>query len=212
MTDDRSESQETQGLLGTLLSPLRAPERVVKDIERIAASLSTVQGVIEKHLTSVDERAGALQSAVGTVQDTLGLLQTPLDRIDRKVSQLTKLEHVITERMDALKVPLENVDRQVADLATLEQVITERMEALQAPLERVDRQVAELASLEKTITDRMDAIDDDLNTRMLSVEQQVGALRPPIGQMSDHLAEVVRLLPDPDSGALTRLKDTFTSS
>ena len=184
MTDDRAETHESQGLLGALLSPLRAPERVFTNIETLAASLLSVEGVIQKHLTSVDGHAGALRGAVGTLQDTLGTLQTPLERIDRKVTQLAKLE----------------------------QVITARMEALQAPLESVDRQVAEMATLEESITKRMDALDDDLNKRMLSVEQHVGALRPPNEKMSADLAEVVKLLPDPNDGALTRLKDTFTSS
>jgi len=212
MTDDRAETHESQGLLGALLSPLRAPERVFTNIETIAASLLSVEGVIQKHLTSVDGHAGALRGAVGTLQDTLGTLQTPLKRIDQKVTQLAKLEQVITERMEALQAPLERVDRQVAEMATLEESITKRMDALQAPLERVDRQVAEMATLEESITKRMDALDDDLNKRILSVEQHVGALRPPIEKMSADLAKVVKLLPDPNDGALTRLKDTFTSS
>jgi len=211
MTEDRAETHESQGLLGALLSPLRAPERVFTNIETITASLLSVERVIQKHLTSVDGHAGALRGAVGTLQDTLGNLQTPLERIDKKVTQLAKLEQVITERMDALQAPLERVDRQVAEMATLEESITARMEALQAPLERVDRHIAKMTTIEESITKRMDAVDD-LNKRMLSVEQHVGALRAPIEKMSADLAQVVKLLPDPTDGALARLKDTFTSS
>ncbi len=44
------------------------------------------------------------------------------------------------------------------------------------------------------------------------IEQEVGALQPPIEQMSGDLAKVQQLLPEPTDGPLTRLKDTFTSS
>ncbi len=102
MTNEDAD-QKSPGLLGALLAPLRAPERVVRDIERIAASLLLVEGVVQQHLTSVDARAGALRDAVGTLQDTLGALRSPLERIDRKVTQLAKLEQVITVRMTSCK-------------------------------------------------------------------------------------------------------------
>ena len=184
MIDEHADSRTSPGLLETLLSPLRAPERVVRDIERIASSLLSVEGVIQKHLTSVDARAGALQGAVERLQDTLGELRSPLDRIDRKVTQLAKLEQVITGRMDEL----------------------------QAPLDRIDLKVNELAALEQVITERMDTIDLDLNTRMLAIEQEVRALHPPIGQMAGDVARVQGLLPEPSDGPLTRLKETFTAS
>ncbi len=201
MTDENADNQE-QGLLGTLLGPLRAPQRMVTDIETIASAL----GPVRDRLASVDKSARLLVSSVGA-------LQAPVEQIDRKITKLHKeLVQVVTQRMNALQAPLDRVDRKVTELATLEQTITERMLALQEPLDRVDRKVTELASLEQTITERMDAIDSDLNARMLSVEQEVRALHAPINQMAADVATVVTLLPEPGDGALARLKDTFTSS
>ncbi|MCA1680117.1 MAG: hypothetical protein LC777_14780 [Actinobacteria bacterium] len=76
------------------------------------------------------------------------------------------------------------------------QVIIQRMNALQAPLDRVDLKVTELATLEQTITERMDAIDNDLNARMRSVEQEIRALHPPINQVAADVANVMQLLPE----------------
>jgi len=177
MTDDRSENQE-HGLLGALLAPLRAPQRVFGDIETIATALIALQSDARDRLASIDEHAGALLSAVGAIQ-------TPVERIDGRIPALQK---------------------------RLETVITERMDALQAPLDRLDDKVSELQSLERVITERMDAIDNDLNERMLAVEAEVRAMRSPIEQMSRDLGSAVKLLPDPNDGPLTRLKDTFTSS
>jgi len=184
MTDDPYDSPRSLGLLETLLSPLRAPERVVRDIEQIAASLLSVEGVIQQHLTSVDGRAGGLLGAVGTLQDTLETLRSPMNRIDRKVTQLTKLE----------------------------QVIKASIEELQNPLDRIDRKMTELGKLEQSVTERMDAINRDLNERMLAVEQEVRTMRAPIQQMAGDLSKVQGLLPEPTDGPLTRLKDTFTTN
>jgi len=173
VTDEHPDGQE-HGLLGSLLAPLRAPQRMVSDIETIASALVSVRD----RLASVDKSAGALVTAVGA-------LQAPVEQIDRRITKLHK---------------------------ELVQVITQRMNGLQAPLDRVDLKVTELATLEQTITERMDAIDNDLNTRMRSVEQEVRALHPPITQMASDVANVLQLLPEPGDGPLARLKDTFTSS
>jgi len=123
MTDENAENQE-QGLLGTLLSPLRAPQRMVTDIETIASALVSVRD----RLASVDKSAGLLVSSVGA-------LQAPVEQIDRKITKLHKeLVQVITQRMTALQAPLDRVDRKVTELATLEQTITERMDAIDSDL------------------------------------------------------------------------------
>lgn len=201
MTDEHAADQE-HGLLGALLAPLRAPQRMVTDIETIASALVSVGD----RLASVDKSAGVLVSSVGA-------LQAPVEQIDRKITKLHKeLVQVITQRMNALQEPLDRVDLKVTELATLEQVIKERMLALQEPLDRVDLKVTELSTIEQAVTERMDAIHSDLNARMLKVEQEVHALHPPIGQMAADVANVVTMLPNPEDSALTRLKDTFTSS
>jgi vacuolar-type H+-ATPase subunit I/STV1 len=125
-----------------LLAPLRAPQRIVSNIETIASALLTLQRDTHEHLASVDERVGALL--------------VPLTALNRKVTELQKLERSVTEQTDAIR--------------------------------------------------------DDINTRLVAVEEEVRAMRPPIDQMSRDLATVVRLLPNPNDGPLARLRDTFTSS
>jgi len=177
MTEDRSDSQEPHSLLGALLSPLRAPQRVFGDIETIAVALLALQRDARDRLGSIDDRAAELIKGVAGLHE-------PVNRLDRNVESMQSLEGTITARM----------------------------EALQAPLDRLDVKVGKLHTLEATITERMNAIDDDLNSRMLAVEQEVHAMRAPLEQISRDTQSVVKLLPDPSDGPLTRLKDTFTSS
>ncbi len=149
-TADRTiERARPPGIFGVLVAPLLAPQRVVADIATIASAVLALQRDARDRLTSVDERAGALVTAVG---------------------------------------------------------------ALRAPLGRVDRKVAELASLEAAVTLGMDAMREDLNTRMLAVEQEVHAMRRPIEQMARDVAAVVELLPSPSDGPLARLRDTLTAN
>jgi len=63
------------------LAPLRAPQRVFTDIEPIASTLLALRRDVQGRLASIDENAGALLEAVGT-------LRSPLERIDRKVEEL----------------------------------------------------------------------------------------------------------------------------
>lgn len=149
MTDDQHHSQESQSLIGGLLAPLRAPQRVFTDIETIASTLLALRRDVQGRLASIDENAGALLKEVGT-------LRSPLERIDRKVEELERIEEAITERMDA--------------------------------------------------------IHDDLDARLLSVEQEVRAIRPAMEQMSRDLSTIVKLLPQAGDGPLARLKDTLSPS
>ena len=204
MTEDRSDSQEPHSLLGALLSPLRAPQRVFGDIETIAVALLALQRDARDRLGSIDDRAAELIKGVAGLHE-------PVNRLDRNVESMQSLEGTITARMEALQAPLDRLEGKV-DLESLEAVITEKMENLQAPLDRLDVKVGKLHTLEATITERMNAIDDDLNSRMLAVEQEVHAMRAPLEQISRDVQSVVKLLPDPNDGPLTRLKDTFTSS
>jgi chromosome segregation ATPase len=90
--------------------------------------------------------------------------------------------------------------------------LDKRVGALSVTLVRLDRRVAQLQELEQAVTEQTDAIRDDLNTRLLAVEEQIRDMQSPIDQMSRDLGTVVNLLPDPSDGPLARLKDTFTSS
>jgi hypothetical protein len=84
--------------------------------------------------------------------------------------------------------------------------------ALLALLTRLDRNVLELAQLEEAVTAQTDALREDINARLLAVEEEVHSMRAPIEGMSRDLATVVKLLPNPAGGPLARLRDTLTPS
>jgi len=90
--------------------------------------------------------------------------------------------------------------------------VDEHVSALLAPLNRIDRNLTELQELEQAIQAHTDAIRDDINTRLLTLEAEVRAMRTPIEGMSRDLATVVKLLPNPSDGPLARLRDTLSSS
>jgi len=122
----------------------------------------------------------------------------------------------------ALLAPLrvaENIETIASALLALQRDARERLasvdeavSALGAPLERLDRRVAQLQELEQAVTEQTDAIRDDLNTRMLALEQEVRGMHEPIEQMARDLGTAVKLLPNPSDGPIARLKDTLTSS
>jgi len=130
MTEDRSQSRDTGGLVGALLGPLRAPARVVADIERIASAVLALQRDARERLASVDERAGALLVAVGG-------LRAPLDRVDRAVVELARLEEAITARLDALDESLS------VRFVSLEQ----QVHATRGPIERMARDLTTIVEL-----------------------------------------------------------------
>ncbi len=130
MTDDQSESQDSPGLIGGLLSGLRAPERVVTDIATIASTLLALRDDVQGRLASIDENADALRQGVGE-------LRTPLDRIDRKVAELETIEEAITARMDTIHSDLN------ARLLSLE----EEVRAMRSPVEQMARDLSGVKQL-----------------------------------------------------------------
>jgi len=151
MADDRPENQPSGGLLGMLLSPLRAPQRVFGDVESIARALLALQHDIGERLASIDLNAQRLASGLGD-------LQAPLDRIDHTTAELPKLKRAITERMDAQREDLKTLQQ-------LEQAVTDRMDTIRdelhtrmlaveqdlrvmhTPIEQISRDVAQIVEL-----------------------------------------------------------------
>jgi len=158
MDNGRFEDREPQGLLGALLSPLRAPARVFTDIETIAGALLSLQSDARDRLRAIEEHAAELVERVGALVE-------PVQRLDRNVEGMTSLERTITERMEALQAPLDRLDERVTELQRLEQVITERMgtvdehliermlavesevHAMRAPIDQMSRDVAHVVKL-----------------------------------------------------------------
>lgn len=144
----------------------------------------------------------------------------------------TEDEHVPRRVLEALLMPLRLPGRVVSDLEAMAGLISllRKVEGrlasvddsageiaggvngLQESLHRIDGRVAKLESLQDTVEHQMEAVRHDLEEQMGSVNQELQAMRPAIQEMNHHLAKIERLLPDPSSGALGRLKDTFTSS
>ena len=130
MTDDQHHSHESQSLIGGLLAPLRAPQRVFTDIEAIASTLLALRRDVQGRLASIDENAGALLESVGT-------LRTPLERIDRRVEELEKIEEAITTRMDAIH---DDVDARLAS-------VEEEVRAMRSPMDQMSRDLATIVKL-----------------------------------------------------------------
>jgi len=144
-----SASERPEGVLGALLTPLRLPGRMVTDIETLSRAVLSLQKTTQRHLPSIDDRAGEL---------------------------------------------------------------VKQLDTLQASVNRLEVQVDQLMGLESTIEERMEDLRGDLNKRMMAVEHEVRAMRPPMDQMANDVQKVVKLLPDPNDGPLTRLKDTLSPS
>jgi len=103
--------------------------------------------------------------------------------------------------------------------AKVDKLEEERMEAflgavgtLQSSIDRIEGRTKTLESLEATITDLIGDLRQDLNERMIAVEHEVRAMRPPMQEMASDVAKIDELLPDPKDGPFTRLKDTLTSN
>ncbi len=88
--------QPSSGILGSLLSPLQVPGRVLHDVETIVRAVVAVQDAAERHLASLDARAGVLVEQVARLQDTV-------TTIDDKVERLMGLEETIESRMGVLR-------------------------------------------------------------------------------------------------------------
>jgi len=94
------------------------------------------------------------------------------------------------------------IDRRAAQL---QQAVV----ALQAPLESIDGKVT---VLEDSLSERLDAVRVDLGNRMGELEERLVAMHPQLERIAGDLEDTAKLLPDPTSGPMARLRDTFTSS
>jgi hypothetical protein len=119
-----------RGILGVLVAPLLAPQRVVADIATIASAVLALQRAAHDRLGSIDERAGALVTAVEA-------LRGPLGRVERKVAELASLEEVVTVRMDAIR----------ADLNARMLAVEQEVHGMRQPIEQMARDLAEVVEL-----------------------------------------------------------------
>ncbi len=135
----------------------------------------------------------------------LGALLTPLRLPGRVVTDIETLSRTLLSLQKTTLRHLPSIDDRAGELV-------KQLDTLQASVNRLEVQVDRLMGLESTIEDRMEDLRKDLNMRMTAVEHEVGAMRPPLDQMANDVQKVVKLLPDPNDGPLTRLKDTLSPS
>lgn len=151
---------------------------------RVVSDIETLAQAVVALQENAAQRLGSVDDRAGQLVEGLGELHGSVDEIKGTVDTLEQ------KRMPAFLKALEK---------------------LQGSIDRIERQVGELESLEQVLTDRMDGLREDLNTRMLAVEQEVRSMHPPMEQMARDVAKIDGLLPNPSDGPLTRLKDTLTS-
>jgi hypothetical protein len=112
----------------------------------------------------------------------------------------------------ALFAPLRTAQRVADNIETIASALLSLERDTHERLVSVDQKLTELQKLERAVTDQTEAIREDLNTRLIALEEEVLTMRSPIEKMAIDLATVVKLLPNPSDGPLARLRDTLSSS
>ena len=153
---------------------------------------------------------GRVVSDIETLAEAVVALQRTAD------THLAAVDENAGQLVEGLKGLHGSVDEVKGTVDTLEQ---ERMPAfleatgkLQESIDRIEGRVETLATLENTIEEMMAGLREDLNTRMLAVEHEVRSMQAPMKTMANDVAKIDGLLPNPDDGPLTRLKDTLTGN
>jgi hypothetical protein len=129
MTDDPARTAPHM-VLTALLLPLRLPGRVVADLETLSRAVLALQRTAEKHLSSIDGRAGRLLEGIGG-------LQVATDRIDGRVAELNGLEATIEDRMQGLR----------GDLNTRMLALEEEVHGMRPSIDSISRHVQDVVRL-----------------------------------------------------------------
>lgn len=69
MTDEQPESQESQSLIGGLLAPLRAPQRVFTDIETISSTLRSPLERIDRKVEELEKIEESITTRMDAIHD-----------------------------------------------------------------------------------------------------------------------------------------------
>jgi len=123
-------------VLDALLAQLRLPQRIVAEIETIAAAVLSLSDTADERLKSIDDRAGALVEGL----DGLG---ASLTQLESKVDELAGLEETIEKRMEALR----------EDLNTRMLSVEGELKEVKVPVTRMAQDVAEIKQLLPDPTD-----------------------------------------------------------
>lgn len=151
---------------------------------RVVSDIETLTDAVVTMQSDAKQHLGSVDERAGELVEGLRNLQQSIDRIEGMVKKLER------QRMEAF---LKAIGK------------------LQGSIDRIEGRVEDLATLEETLTGRMDGLRADLNERMVAVEHEVRSMRPPMDRMAQDVTKIEELLPEPQDGPLTRLKDTLTS-
>jgi len=135
MSDERGVDRPPN-VLDALLAQLRLPQRIVAEIETIAAAVLSLSDTADERLRSIDDRAGALVEGL----DGLG---ASLTQLESKVDELAGLEETIEKRMEALR----------EDLNTRMLSVEGELKEVKVPVTRMAQDVAEIKQLLPDPTD-----------------------------------------------------------
>jgi hypothetical protein len=135
MTDDPTRSAP-QIVLGAVLLPLRLPGRVLAEIETVSRAVVSLERTAEKHLSSIDGRAGRLLEGIGG-------LQVVTERIESRVEELNGLEATIEDRMHGLR----------SDLNARMIALEAEVHGMRPPIDSIARDVQDVVRLLPDPTD-----------------------------------------------------------
>jgi chromosome segregation ATPase len=130
MRDQAGGAKSSSGIVGTLLSPLQLPGRVIGDVEKIVRAVVALQETSERHLTSLDARAGELVKEVAR-------LNGKVTTIEGQVEQLLGLDQTIEDRMEVLR----------DDLNTRMRAVEAEVHGIRPAIDRMARDVQNIVRL-----------------------------------------------------------------
>ena len=152
---------------------------------RVVSDIETLTQAVVALQQNSEQRLGSIDDRAGQLVEGLKGLHGSVDEVKGTVDALEQ------ERMPAF---------------------LEATGKLQESIDRIEGRVETLETLENTIEKMMAGLREDLNTRMLAVEHEVRSMQAPMKTMANDVAKIDGLLPNPDDGPLTRLKDTLTGN
>jgi len=152
---------------------------------RVVSDIETLTQAVVALQQNSEQRLGSIDDRAGQLVEGLKGLHGSVDEVKGTVDALEQ------ERMPAF---------------------LEATGKLQESIDRIEGRVETLETLENTIEEMMAGLREDLNTRMLAVEHEVRSMQAPMKTMANDVAKIDGLLPNPDDGPLTRLKDTLTGN
>ncbi|HEV2819359.1 MAG TPA: hypothetical protein VGW11_02525 [Solirubrobacteraceae bacterium] len=195
MSPEETPDDRDAGILATLLTPLRLPERALEALESLAQAGRHL-GPMRSELTRVRQQT-----------EPLGDLMPAVERLVEQTEPLRDLMPLVESLVEQTKP--------VRDLLTVVERIREQAEPLAELLPALER-------LEKSITTRLDSLqevvvrlegsDSHLNEAVRELHREVASMHSTLTGLQDDVQSVTDRLPDPTRGPLEKARDALTGS